>query len=163
MESLLIPLELRQDETRGSPGLLSGVLMTYGTRASDRPEMFEMGALHWPETGIVIREQHNRQAPILRAIPYLEGRELRINAPLLNTSRGRDIAESMKGPNPLFTGLSVEFQAEKESQQGGLRVISRAYLGGAGLVDSPSYKGSTAEVRNQTDHDRILLAARLSL
>ena len=30
MENLLIPLEYRQDETRESPGLLSGVLMTYG-------------------------------------------------------------------------------------------------------------------------------------
>ena len=38
MESLLIPLEYRQDETRESPGTLAGVLMTYGTKAKDRPE-----------------------------------------------------------------------------------------------------------------------------
>ena len=42
MESLLIPLEYRQDESRESPGTLAGVLMTYGTKAKDRPEMFEM-------------------------------------------------------------------------------------------------------------------------
>ena len=149
MESLLIPLEYRQDESRESPGTLAGVLMTYGTKAKDRPEMFEMNALHWDPSGIVIREQHNRQAPILRAIPYLEGQELRINAPLLNTTRGRDIAEAMKGPNPLFSGLSVEFRAEKETRRGGLRVISSAYLGGAGLVDSPSYKDSKVEIREE--------------
>ena len=147
MEHLLIPLEFRQDETRESPGLLSGILMLYGTKANDRAEMFEQDALHWPESGILIREQHNRQAPIVRALPYVDGRQLRINAPLLNNTRGRDVAESMKGPNPLFTGLSVEFRAEKEIRRGGLRVITRALLGGAGLVDTPSYLESTVEVR----------------
>ena len=150
MENLLIPLEYRQDETRESPGMLSGVLMHYGTKARDRPEMFEMNSLHWDPSGIIIREQHNRQAPILRAVPYLEGRELRINSPLLNTTRGRDISEAMKGPNPLFSGLSVEFQAEKESRRGGVRVITSALLGGAALVDSPSYKDSLVEVRSKS-------------
>ena len=122
--------------------------MTYGTRANDRPETFEPGSLYWPaESGILIREQHNRQAPIVKVVPYVEGREVRINAPLLNNTRGRDIAEAMRGPNPIFTGLSVEFRAERESRRGGLRVISRALLGGAGLVDTPSYLESTVEVR----------------
>ena len=147
METLLIPVEYRQDEKRESPGMLAGVLMVYGTQARDRPEMFEMDSFHWDPSGIVIREQHNREAPILRAIPYLEGRELRINAPLLNTTRGRDIAEAMKGPNPLFSGLSVEFRAEKESRRNGVRVITSAFLGGAGLVDAPSYRDSVVEVR----------------
>ena len=150
MERLLIPLECRQDSSRESPGLLSGVLMSYGTKAKDREEMFEMNALHWDAEGILIREQHNRQAPIIRAFPYLEGRELRISAPLLNTTRGRDVAEAMKGPNPLYSGLSVEFRAEKESRRGGVRVISSAYLGGAGLVDSPSYQDSKVEVREDS-------------
>ena len=150
IESLLIPLEYRQDETRESPGTLAGVLMVYGTKARDRAEMFEMNALHWDASGIIIREQHNRQAPILRAIPYLDGQELRINAPLLNTTRGRDIAEAMKGPNPLFSGLSVEFRAEKETRRGGVRVITSAYLGGAGLVDSPSYQDSKVEIREDS-------------
>ena len=149
MESLLIPIEYRADETRESPGMLSGVLMTYGSRANDRPEMFEAGAFHWRESGIVIRRQHDRTRPILRAIPYLagDGKELRINAPLLNDTMGRDIAAAMQGPNPLYQGLSVEFRAEKETRRNGIRVISRAFLDGAGLVDTPSYLDSTVEVR----------------
>ena len=149
MEYLLFPLELRQDETRESPGLLAGVLMTYGERANDRPEMFEMGAFHWDTEGILIRRQHDRTQPIIRAFPYMEGRELRINAPLLNDTMGRDIAAAMQGPHPLYTGLSVEFHAEKESRRNGLRVISSAYLGGAGLVDKPSYKDSKVEIREE--------------
>ena len=147
MEHLLIPLEYRQDESRESPGLLAGVLMTYGERANDRPEMFEMNAFHWDTAGIVIRRQHDRTQPIIRAVPYLEGRELIINAPLLNDTMGRDIAEAMKGPNPIYTGLSVEFRAEKETRRNGIRVISSAFLGGAGLVDKPAYKDSKVEIR----------------
>ena len=161
MENLLIPLEYRQDETRESPGMLAGVLMTYGTTARDRPEMFQMNA--FPLGCIWDRNPRATQfarAPILRAVPYLAGRELRINAPLLNTTRGRDIAEAMKGPNPLFSGLSVEFRAEKESRRGGLRVISKAYLGGAGLVDSPSYKHSLVEVR---EHNGLQLPSEATL
>ena len=67
METLFAALEYRADETRESPGMLAGVLMAYGTRANDRPELFEDGAFHWRETGIIIREQHNRAAPIVRA------------------------------------------------------------------------------------------------
>ena len=150
MEMLYAALEYRADETRESPGMLAGVLMTYGTRANDRPELFEQGAFHWRESGIVIREQHNRAAPIVRAMPYLEGRELRVNVPLPNTSRGRDAATAMQGENPLYSGLSVEFNAERESRRNGLRVITRAFLDGASLVDTPAYLDSTVEVREES-------------
>ena len=86
----------------------------------------------------------------MRAMPYLEGRELRINAPLPNTTRGRDVAESMKGPLPLYGGMSVEFAPEREARQGGLRVIKRAYLDGAALVLRGAYAESTIEVRGES-------------
>ena len=76
--------------------------MAYGTKANDRPEMFEAGAFHWRDSGIVIREQHNRAAPIVRAMPYMEGRELRVNVPLPNTGRGRDAATAMQGKPALL-------------------------------------------------------------
>ena len=154
-ERLEIPLEYRADDSNASPGMLSAVLMTYGTRGRRRPEMFEAGAFHWRDDGIVIRELHpQRGGPevpaIMRAMPYLEGRELRISAPLPNSTHGRDIAEKMRGPLPLYGGVSIEFAAEKQVNRNGLRVISRAYLDGAALVLRGEYADSTLEVRAES-------------
>ena len=150
MDHLLVPIEYRADDSNESPGLLSGTLMAYGTRGRRRAEMFEQDAFHWSADGIVIRELHpnpNGQPtpPILRTVPFLEGRELKISASLPNTTRGRDVAESMKGPLPLYGGLSVEFAAaEKQAtNRNGVRVISRAYLDGAALVLRGEYADST--------------------
>ena len=156
MEHLLIPIEYRADDSNDSPGLLSGVLMSYGTRGRRRPEMFEQSAFHWPAEGIVIRELHPKPEgpptpPIMRAVPFLEGRDLKISAPLPNTTLGRDVAESMKGPLPLYGGLSVEFAAEQQAKRNGLRVISKAYLDGAALVLRGEYPDSVVEVREDSD------------
>ena len=148
-----IDLEVRYsvDESRNTPGRLTGTLMRYGVRASDRPEMFEDGALSWPDDGIVVYEVHNPHAPILRAVPFVEGREVRIDAEFPNTTRGRDAAESMR--SGVLRGLSVEFRAIKQSYRSGLRSISKAMLGGAGLVVKPAYSDSLAEVRSETGTD----------
>ena len=152
MESLIVPLEYREDTSNASPGLLSGVLMRYETRANDRPEIFEANAFHWPDDGILIRELHPKPngpptPPVLRTRPFMEGLELRISAPLPNTTKGRDVAEAMKGPMPLYGGLSVEFRAEREMRRNGLRVIQRAYLDGAALVERGAYADAMVEVR----------------
>ena len=60
MEILKCEIRLAEDESRLSPGRLTGTLLTYETRASDRPELFARGALHWPENGIIINDQHQR-------------------------------------------------------------------------------------------------------
>ena len=151
-ERRLIDLEYRADTSNESPGMLSAVLMTYGAKAADRPEKFEQGAFHWGKDGILIRELHPQPGgpeipAIMRTLPFLEGRELRINAPLPNSTAGRDIAAKMKGPLPLYGEMSVEFAPERETRQGGLRVIQRAYLDGAALVLRGSYADSTVEVR----------------
>ena len=145
MEHLFAPLELRQDETRESPGRLTGVLLRYEERAGDRAEMFTRGALYWPPEGVIVNQQHNRQMLIARVVPFLEGDEVRIDTILPNTMAGRDAAINVR--EGILTGLSVEFQSEKEGRRNGLRVISRARLGGMGLVDSSSYRGSKVEVR----------------
>ena len=141
-------IEFREDDSRLSPGLLVGTLLNYGERASDRPEVFLDGALTWAKNGIVITEQHNRQAPILRAVPVLEGRAVKISQKFPNTTRGRDAAENVR--NGLFTGLSIEFRAQAETYVGSERRISRAQLFAASLVDSPSYSGSQVDVRERS-------------
>ena len=145
MDEIRCSIEYREDETRQSPGRIVGSLLTYGRLAKDRPEMFESDALHWPDSGIVLNEQHNRAAPILRFTPELVGNELRIDAAIPDTQRGRDAATSIR--NGLMTGLSIEFRSESEGRaSGGVRQIRRAILAGAALVDSPSHV-STVEVR----------------
>ena len=138
-------IELRADDSMASPGRLSGVLLTYGERAKNRRETFAPGALSWPANGIILRRQHNRQAPIMRAIPELRGAQVVIDAALPDTSAGRDTAAEIRGG--LLAGLSVEFRATAQRYVGGQRIITAALLNGAGLVDDPEYPGSAVELR----------------
>ena len=148
MDQLLCEVRFEDDE-RDSPGRLTGTLVTYLEVARDRPELFTRGALDWDEGGIVINEMHNRQAPIVRAVPFLDGDALKIDVALPDTQRGRDTANAMRQEHPLYTGLSVEFNALAEGRRGNLREIRRAKLVRASLVDRGAYGGSTVEVRQQ--------------
>ena len=145
MDLLTCEIRFEHDGSRESPGALTGVLMRYETRAKDRPEIFKRGALSWPPAGILIREMHDRARPIVRALPFVDGDEVRINAPLPNTAIGRDAATNVR--EGVYTGLSVEFNAIQEGRRGGLREIVKAVLGGAGLVDSGAYADAVVEVR----------------
>ena len=146
VRELRCAIELRADDSRQSPGRIVGTLMTYGQRASDRPEVFADGALRWDDGGVVLNEQHNRQAPIMRFVPTVEGREVRIDAPLPDTARGRDTATMIR--NGTMRGLSVEFRAVDEGMAGGVREVRSAVLLGAAVVDDASYPGRL-EVRER--------------
>ena len=146
MDELRCAIEYRADESRQSPGRIVGVLLSYGEQALDRAERFEPGSLHWPDGGIVLNEQHNRAAPIMRFVPEVVGKEVRIDAPLPDTQRGRDAATMVR--NGTFQGLSIEFRSESEGRSAGTRMIRRAALSAAALVDSPSHK-SSVEVRGK--------------
>ena len=160
-ERLTVEVEYRADDSNDSPGVLTATLMAYGQRGRRRAEVFEENSLHWPEDGIIIRELHPPKdaqgrpiistPPILRTVPFVENRELKISAPLPNSTRGRDLAEVMKGPRPLYSGMSIEFEPERESRRGGLRVISRAFLEGAALVFKGEYADSIVEVRAELE------------
>ena len=142
-------IEIRADASRESPGRIVGTLLTYGERASDRPEVFEAGALSWPENGIVLNRQHQRGSPIMRVVPIVRGSEVVLDAALPDTQAGRDTAAEVRAG--LFNGLSVEFKALKERFEGGVRKIGRAVLKAAAIVDQPSYAGSAVEVRAGSD------------
>ena len=108
---------------------------------------FETGALTWPADGVVLNRQHQRGAPIMRVTPEVRGLAVVIDVPLPDTSAGRDAAREVR--EGLFKGLSVEFRAIKEAYRAGVRYIQEAGLFAVGLVDTPSYTGSTAEVRGK--------------
>ena len=139
-------IEYRADETRQSPGRLIGELLTYERRASDRPELFKEGALTWPETGIILNLQHDRAQPVTRFTPTVEGRTVKIDAALPDTQRGRDLAVMVR--DKVFTGLSIEFRSQQESQRNGVREVRQAELLGAAVVDSAAYETSL-EVRER--------------
>ena len=154
-------VELRADDA--SPGRLVGILMRYGDVGEKGREVFAPGALAWPSNGIRIDEQHasspargSTQPPIMRAVPVVEGDEVRIDCALPDTQRGRDLATLMRMDPPVYTGLSVEFRATKEHRAGGRRVIDSALLAGAGLTDNPSYRGTPVEVREEQPRRRRL-------
>lgn len=145
IEQRAFEIRIMDDPDGNSPGVLHGVLMPYNEQAVDRREMFMPGSLYWDDDGIVLREQHNRAAPIVRFKPIDTETRARVEIALPDTQRGRDAAVSVR--NGTLRGLSVEFRAEQEGRQGWVRVITRAKVIGAGLVDDPSYKGASVEVR----------------
>ena len=158
MTEIRAKVELR-DGADGSPGILSGVLMRYGEPGEKGREVFAPGSLRWPSNGIRIDHAHGSaalagramQPPIMRVIPVVsaDGAEVRIEAPLPDTTAARDLAALMRSDPPVYTGLSVEFHAEREHRDGtGRRVIDVARLDGAGLVDNPSYPGTRVEIRS---------------
>ena len=51
----------------------------------------------------MINRQHSRAMPIMRAVPKIEGSEVRIDAPIPDTMAGRDLASEVR--SGLFHGL----------------------------------------------------------
>ena len=138
-------VELREDDSRSSPGRLFGVVMKYGSPANRLRERFADGALEWDAGGIVINEQHNRQSPIVRAIPERRGADVVVDVLLPDSQRGRDAATGIK--SGLYRGLSVEFVAKSEGMVAGIREVRSASLIRIGLVDDPEYQSSVVSVR----------------
>ena len=144
MRELRCSIELRSDDSRQSPGRIVGSLMVYGEKARSRNERFADDSLVWPDGGVVLNLSHDRKQPLMRFTPILEGRELKIDAMLPDTSRGRDSAVMVK--DGTLKGLSVEFVTEDEGFEGGLRIVKRARLTAAALVDCGDY--GSVEVRH---------------
>ena len=149
MDKLVFEIRQLDDPTRESPGRLAGTLLVYEERAQDRKEVFARGALTWPAEGILINWQHDRQKPLLRAVPFIDGDAVKIDAPIPNTVLGRDTVENIRAG--VFGGMSIEFHSKSEGRRGNLREIRSAHLGAAGLVDTGSYAGATVEVRAETE------------
>ena len=135
------------------------MLVTYGERAKDRPDVYEQDSLSWnKERGIVLNESHDRTQLIKRFTPYLDGAELRVDFPLPATQRGRDAATLVK--DSTYTGLSIEVARDSivASYRAGIRHITRGTLMGAALVDEAAFLGSVVDVhgKRETNHLGVL-------
>ena len=149
MDELVFEIRQLDDPTRESPGRLAGTLLRYGEVARDRREVFARGALTWPAEGILVNWNHERSKPLLRALPFLDGDAVKIDAQIPNTVLGRDTVVNIR--SGVFSGLSVEFHSRSEGRRGNLREIRSAFLGAAALVDAGAYSGSKVEVRAKTE------------
>ena len=137
-DEIRFQIEVRADEARQGPGRLVGLLMKYGAQATDRRELFENGALEWPEGGVVLNRQHTRKSPILRFTPEINGDEVRIDVQLPDTTSGRDAAVEVR--SGLLRGLSVEFPLPERARFRGCQAHPESHAdrcGFGGLAQLP--------------------------
>ena len=146
MDELRCALEWRQDDSKAGPGRLTGTLLEYETRATDRPEVFAAGALTWPADGVVLNLSHDRKQPLVRFTPEVRGKAVMVDVELPDTARSRDAATMVR--NGTLRGLSVEFRSLQEGRRSDLREVRRASLHAAALVDDAAY-GNGVEVRHE--------------
>ena len=97
-EHLVCAVELHADEERRGPGRLRGVLLRFGETTRDsRRQSFAAGSLKWDDGGVVLNEQHNRQAPITRVRPTVDGDTVKLDVPL---RCGHDARPGCRGHGP---------------------------------------------------------------
>ena len=157
MDNLLLyaAVAYADDPTRESAGNLTGVLVTYGERASDRADVYQLNSLSWEPNGIVLNEMHDRQQAIKRFTPYLDGAELRVDFPLPPTQKGRDAAYMVR--DGTYTGLSMEVARDSivATYQKGVRYVSKGRLIAAALVDKAAFSGSVVDVHSSREKNQI--------
>ena len=136
------PIEFRASTTGRS---LYGDAIVYGDRSPSHRERFVPGSIRVdPATSLNL--QHDRARRIAKLGEGLSVRDteaaLEVRAALREGSA--ELALVRRG---VLRGLSLEFHAERERRENGIRVIEAATVSGIALVDQPSYPGSTVELR----------------
>ena len=140
-------IEIREDKSRETPGILTGTLLRYGELAKDRLERFAADALYW-DGAVPVNIQHDRRTVLARATPFVEDGLVAVRQKLPDTSRSRDLIAMVR--DKVLTGLSSEFIATKDRYVGGVREILRAKLVGISVVDAGSYD-TTVAVRERSN------------
>ena len=143
----------RRTEIRAEGNALIGTALVYGDKADIGGGMLETflpGSLYWDD--VILNRQHTRVFPLARTgggglTVTGDMKSVTFRAELPDTQEGRDTRELVKAG--VLRGASVEFKAERERQEGPLRVIERAMLRGIGIVDSGAYPESTIEARQR--------------
>ena len=112
-----------------------------GRAASQRRELFTVGALQWNTSGIDILDSH-KGTSIANAMPS-RSMDGRVQVSIPATAHIVELRER----KPY---MSIEFIAlEENTTNGGIREITRALLTGAAFVDDPEYVQANTEIRNK--------------
>ena len=140
-------LERRFTEIRANGRTLTGTVMAYGDVA-DRgafQESFHPGAFgDVADLELSLNVMHAEHRILTRTgsgLVFHDSPTALLMSAQLPATRESDDTLTLVNDGTL-TGLSIEFESLSENWKGELRSIARAYLGGLGVVDSPSYKGS---------------------
>ena len=150
----------RAIEFRAENRRIVGTVLNYSDVSPTHQERFEPGALRFADS-VVLNLMHNG----LTAVAWSpdgglvlddSDSELRLTAdmpPIPAGDLALDLVNSGKAK-----GLSIEFRAQKERRDSGIRVVESALLSGIAIVPNPSYLNSQVEVRSE-NLNRLLLVA----
>ena len=131
-------------EFRVAGRTLTGRALVYGDVAPDFQERFVPGSLA-PVPAVPMNLQHDAGTVLLAPGAYVLNdteRALEVRAELPASSAA--LALVRRGS---LSGFSVEFRAQSERRESGIRVVERAELTGIALVDRGAYPQSLAEIR----------------
>ena len=137
-------------EVRAEGRRLIGPAIQYGEVSPSHRERFEPGAFKLDASTRWLDVSHDRERVIAHTdgggLELTDGRKaLEVRATLAAIpAADRALAAVHAGT---LRGFSIEFNSISERRESGIRVIEAAELQGIGLVRSPSYAGSIAEVR----------------
>ena len=144
-------IERRYCELRAEGRTLQGDAIVYGDEAVFPwgRERIEAGAFA-PLGDVKLNRQHDRKTPLARTggggLALTDSPEaLTIRAELPDTQQSAETLTLIR--SNILRGLSVEFFARQERQDGDMRIIERAELVGVAVVDDPQYPQSLVEAR----------------
>ena len=136
-------VEIREARAGREP-TLHATIITEGRAASERRELFTLGALEWPSAGIGIMTSH-RGAIETRGQPVRQA-DGRI------TLTARATPAIREAVNQGRTRMSIEFRSAQEGRtRGGIREVTRAFVDAAAMVpaDGAEYTQTAAELRSR--------------
>ena len=148
-------MEYRFLGMRQAGRVLSGTAIRYGdvARIGGQREKFLPGSFPGVEgADVLLNRQHKRERPLARSqgggLTVSDSPQaLSIRAELPSTVDSDETLELVK--SGVLRGLSIEFEALRESQENGTRVVTLAKLFAVAVVDSGAYPASTVEARQR--------------
>ena len=131
-------------EFRVAGRTLTGRALVYGDVSPGFQERFLPGSLA-PVPAVPLNLQHDASTTLIAPGAFIlndSERALEVRAELPPSSAALQLVR-----RGALNGFSIEFRAQSERREAGIRVIERAELTGIALVDRGAYPQSVAEIR----------------